>query len=214
MFLVLFVFGLLCSDACGEQEKKTAVVKAHKPKRGREPVPTNPPNARPARAGLSDLWEHVEEAPVSEWHEHWVPATKKERDVIQSKKRQARPSYVPPAAAQGVFDSRSLSNGLSYRPDPESHQDALGEATAYEVKAAEEAKRLKRVLQVKKGLPDDSLTEAKTLQEMVEFVRGGMQVSTEAPGEEASDEAEQWREKVSDVCLVFGRCHCECSRGL
>ncbi len=175
----------------------------------------HPPAQRPAKAGVGNLWAASEapKPPPSKWQEHWIPATQAEREAQQSQRRTSKPLYTPPAATAGrkaLVDVRSLSNGLSYRPDRESHQDALGEAAAHEMRLLQEAERLDRALRVRPDLPDDTRADAETLEKMVRFVRGGMRVSTEPgeqerEGEEEDDEAEGGRQKVSSR-RVFVQC--------
>jgi hypothetical protein len=196
-----------CSLLAKEPPKK------HKPKRSREIVP-NPPAQRPAKAGVGDLWAESEapKPPRSPWEEYWIPSTQKEREALQSQRRVSKPLYAPPAsstARKALVDPRSLSNGLSYHPDRESHQDALGEAAAHEVRLLQEAERLKKTLHVRSDLPDDSRADEETLAQMVQFVRGGMRPLTEA-GEEREEEVEDEdeRQKVRVACwCVLARVH-------
>lgn len=184
-----------------------------KPKkvRGGGPIVKGPPEVRGgAPSGPLDPWAAAPPAALSPWQEHWIPATASEREQARARLLARREVYVPPAAAKRVNAplAETPSNGLSYNPDRASHQDVLGEATAYEMKKMEAEKKLRKTLKADKRLPDDRQADERALAEMVEFVRGGMQVKY-VPGEVNADEEGEEKEKVvskREREIIVGKC--------
>ena len=193
---------LVFSKVWNCQERK----KTSKPKkvRGGGAIVSNPPvNVRVRSSALVDPWAEKPVVEESPWEQYWIPANKAERELARDKQLAKREVYVPPAAMKRANAplSEVPKNGLSYNPDRESHQDVLGEATAYEMKIAMEEKKLKKKLKIDKSLPDDSIADSQTLAEMVEFVRGGMQVKFD-PNKDGDEGVV--REKVKGIaCCEF-----------
>jgi len=80
------------------------------------------------------------------------PVKQKTRDIWSSesandKKDRYRPSDL------GIF-FQAPSHGMSYNPDPEAHQDLVGEATAFEVEKLRKRKEIRDTLHVPRDVAD------------------------------------------------------------
>lgn len=148
----------------------------------------------PNEAELMDLWANTKVEPVPAWEEGWIPLDPKERPKALAPKRKPEDLFKPKAAVHNKVYT-DAGHGLSYNPDPEAHQDRVGEATAHEVKLAAEVKRIEQKLK-RTNQKDDTEVNERALADMVNFINSGMRVvnkprkSNDNDGDSDSDSEE------------------------